>query len=564
MSLKRIKQNIARLMALVLCMLLLLPLIPTVSAASGTCGKGVNWEVVGGVLTISGSGAMTEYSELAPAPWQEQKETICAVIVEEGVTSVGDCAFLQMDQITAVTLASSVKSIGQWAFAGCTSLKMLQMPGVEIIKRSAFERCHALTGIRLPDTLIELQYRAFYACEKLVSVTIPASVVTMERSVFAHCLSLQNATVLAKLAALPDWTFYNCERLSLVTMAPTIEEVGFQAFHECIVEKPVYGHVGQETHTSTVTTQKDGETIVNTTTVTENKNSSVSTQITSTTTDSGKQVTAVIDAVLENKDGWQSVEDKITTGLNAADSVTVNVYLKGDAQVTGDDLNRVAGKNVHLIVQTNQGTKWHVNGTDLMDKELAEKYDLSYTLKQLTSFDEKQADALQGRNGYSLEFHGILDFKVEVELPIGRAYNRQSAVFFSPDKDGYQRRQAVMIDDKGMAHFYLAQVESGVQYLIGINVPQKVEQNSPPPVSDVIIPDSMKNEYPDLQQTGGIDYIITGTKSSLGINIGQLTIILVAVMVTCAVVVGVVIRVNFKQKLKKGYVPDMSYEDEES
>ena len=564
MSLNKTKLHIARLLAIILCLAMLLPLAPTVSAAEEKCGDNVHWELVGGILTISGTGPMYDYSELVPAPWQAYKDVICAVIVEDGVTTIGDCAFLQMDRLTAVTLAKSVKNIGRWAFSGCTALALLEMPGVEIIKRSAFERCNALTSVRLPDTLIHLQYRAFYACEKLVSVTIPASVVEMERSVFAHCTSLQSATVLANLDQLPDWTFYNCERLSLVTMAPTIEEVGYQAFHECVVEKPTPGHTAPESHTSIVPTQKDGATIVTNTNVMESANGTVSTQITTTVTDSDRTVTAVVNAVLENKDGWQTVEDKITTGLNAADFVTANVWLKGDTQLTGDDLNRIAGKNVQLIVQTNQGTKWYVNGKDLADKELSEQYQLSYTLTKLVQYDEKQAKVLGSYSGYTLEFHGVLDFKVEVELPIGRAYQRQTAVFFSLEGGTYQRKQAVMIDDNGLAHFYLGQVEPGVQYLVGINVPQQTQPGNQNPVSDVIIPDSLKHEYPKLEQTNGIDYIIAGTKSSLGINIGQLTIILVAVMVTCAAVVAVVMRLNFKRKLKQGYVPDMSYEEEDS
>lgn len=561
MSRNKLKQNMARLMVIVLCVLLVLPLAPTAAAATNTCGDGVRWELAGGVLTISGSGAMYDYSESVPAPWQEHKDVICAVIVEEGVTAIGDCAFLQMEQLAAVTLASSVKSIGCWAFSGCKSLGMLEMPSVEIIKRSAFERCDALKSIRLPETLMELQYRAFYACEALVNVTVPVSVVTMERSVFAHCPSLQTATVLANLEQLPDWTFYNCQRLSLVIMAPSIEDVGYQAFHECAVEAPTPGHMAPDTHTSTVKTEKDGTIVIDKTTTNEDKNGTVSTQIITTQTDSDQKVSAVIDAVLENKDGWDLVEEKITDSLDIADSVTANVWLKGDLQLTGDDLNRFVGKDVQLIVQTSQGTKWHINGKDLVDKKLSKKYQLSYTLTKLTDCDEKQAQALGGHDGYLLEFHGVLNFNVEVELPIGKSYQRQSAVFFSLEGGSYQRKQAVMIDAQGMAHFYLGHIKPGVQYLIGINVPQQNNQNL---ISDVIIPNSLKQEYPNIAPVEEIDYIVTGVNSSLGINIGQLTIILIAAMVICGIIVGVVIRISFKRKLKQGYVPDMSYKEKDS
>lgn len=563
MSRNKLQVNIARLMALCLAAALLLLFIPTVSAASGECGSGVSWELTGGVLTISGSGAMADYSETKPAPWQAEKETVRAVIVEAGVTTIGSCAFLNMDGLTSVILDASVKKIGDWAFSGCYELALLNLGGVEEIGQSAFERCQSLTGVRLPDTLLVLRYRAFYGCDKLVSITVPASVIAMETSVFAHCASLQNATVLAGISDLPSWTFYNCKNLTKVTMAPSITEVGFEAFYECVVEEPAYGHVGDSSHSTTTTQQENGNTIITNSTYRENENTMVSTQVVSTKTDSGKTVDVKIDAVLENQNGWSDVEREVDNGLKGADNVNVTVWLKGDAAVSGADLGRFANKNVKVTVHTTQGAEWYFDGNQLAADKLAESYDLSYTLRELTDPDEKQAEALSGHKGYTLTFHAKLDFKVEVEIPLPKEYCRQSAVFFTPEKTAYERRQAVMIDQAGIARFYLGQVGADVDYLIGINVPKKTEQGNQNAVSDVIIPNSMKNEFPQLQQTNEVNYIITGAKSSLGINIGQLTIILAAVMVTCAVVVAVVMRINFKRKLKAGYVPDMSYEDEE-
>lgn len=563
MSRNKLQVNIARLMALCLAAALLLLFIPTASAASGECGSGVSWELTGGVLTISGSGAMTDYSETKPAPWQAEKETVRAVIVEAGVTTIGSCAFLNMDGLTSVILDASVKKIGDWAFSGCYELALLNLGGVEEIGQSAFERCQSLTGVRLPDTLLVLRYRAFYGCDKLVSITVPASVIAMETSVFAHCASLQNATVLAGISDLPSWTFYNCKNLTKVTMAPSITEVGFEAFYECVVEEPAYGHVGDSSHSTTTTQQENGNTIITNSTYRENENTMVSTQVVSTKTDSGKTVDVKIDAVLENQNGWSDVEREVDNGLKGADNVNVTVWLKGDAAVSGADLGRFANKNVKVTVHTTQGAEWYFDGNQLAADKLAESYDLSYTLRELTDPDEKQAEALSGHKGYTLTFHAKLDFKVEVEIPLPKEYCRQSAVFFTPEKTAYERRQAVMIDQAGIARFYLGQVGADVDYLIGINVPKKTEQGNQNAVSDVIIPNSMKNEFPQLQQTNEVNYIITGAKSSLGINIGQLTIILAAVMVTCAVVVAVVMRINFKRKLKAGYVPDMSYEDEE-
>lgn len=565
---RKVQLHISRVLALVLAALLLLPVLPAAFAAegSGVCGSGVEWTLSGGVLTISGSGAMKNYTEQNPAPWQSYKNSIRAVVVKSGVTAVGDYAFFEMDKLTSATMATSVKRVGSWAFYGCFKLGMVDMNGVEEIERSAFERCYALTGVRLPESLGTLSYRAFYGCSGLVSVTVPAGVAVMEPSVFAHCSSLQNATILAGITKLPDWTFYKCEKLTYVTMAPTIREVGYEAFYECVVEEPEYSHAGQNSHTVT-TTQKaeEGTSVTTNSSYTENDNSTVTSQTTTTKTEEGKTVDVVIDAVLENSDGWKDVSDQVDDGLKSADTVTADVYLKGDATLPGDDLGQFTGKDVQLTIHTSQGAVWHINGQDINEKELSKQYDLSFTLRPLTDPTEAQTAAVGDCKAFTVEFDNNIDFKVEVELPLGSELSRSNAAFFDPGKDGYTRVQTVMIDKEGAAHFYLARVAAKTEYLIGINVPvQAVEGDTPTveSVSDAIIPSTMTNEYPNLTPIKDVDYIVTGVNSSLGINIRQLTWIIVAVMGVSVIVVGTVIFIMNKKKLKNGYVPVFDDEEE--
>ena len=71
--------------------------------ASGSCGKDVTWTLNdSGLLTISGSGAMTDYSVVmfAPAPWAFMK--VKTVEIESGVTSIGDGSFSGCNTLTDV------------------------------------------------------------------------------------------------------------------------------------------------------------------------------------------------------------------------------------------------------------------------------------------------------------------------------------------------------------------------------------------------------------------------------------------------------------------------------
>lgn len=563
MGRNKLQVNIARLMALCLAVALLLPLVPAASAASGTCGSDVAWTLEGGVLTVFGTGSMEDYSEEVLAPWVHFADQITAVIVKQGVQSVGAFAFFRLEKLKTVTLPQSVKTVGQCAFYACKQLTMLNMIGVAEIGESAFEQCSALRSVRLPNTLRTLRSRAFYRCDSLLSITVPASVTEMESTVFGYCHQLRSANILANISKLPYWTFYGCYALETVRLQQNISDLGEAALDGTKVEKPEYtDKVPEISFSDTQTESKDDTTVTTDTQYIEDADAAVSTTVTTVTKGDEKTTSVQIDAIIETKNGWDAVENAVNENRYGSTAVQVDLWLKGDTTVSGKDLGRFFGEDVKLTVHTSQGAQWYIDGKQVAANDLAKEYDLSYTLRELTGPDEKQKEALSGHKGYTLTFNAALDFKVEVEIRLPLDYFRQSAVFFTPEKDGYQRRQAVMIDDAGLAHFYLGQVESGVQYLIGINVPQKVEQDNQNPVSDVIIPDSMKNEYPKLEQTEEITYIVTGVKSSLGLNIGQLTFFLIAGMIICAVVVGVAMRILYKRKLKSGYIPDMRYTDE--
>ena len=111
-----------RLLSLLLVLSLLSCLFPatilTANAAQycGSCGTNLTWQMNSdiGILTISGRGPMTNYSKTNPATWPEEK--IKSVIIEDGVTSIGDYAFYFCYNMTSITIPDSVTSIGDSAF----------------------------------------------------------------------------------------------------------------------------------------------------------------------------------------------------------------------------------------------------------------------------------------------------------------------------------------------------------------------------------------------------------------------------------------------------------------
>ena len=104
----------------------------------GTCGTNLKWTLKGTTLTISGKGAMSNYDW--DTPWSEKVESIVNVVIKDGVTSIGNSAFMSCFNLKNITIADTVQKIGS----------------------SAFQYSDALASITLPASLKSIGQNAFY------------------------------------------------------------------------------------------------------------------------------------------------------------------------------------------------------------------------------------------------------------------------------------------------------------------------------------------------------------------------------------------------------------------
>ena len=119
--------------------------IGTLFAESGTCGTNLTWDFTDGVLTISGTGKMHNYNR-SQLPWSGLQ--ITSVIINSGVTTIGNRAFVNCSGMASVTISNSVTSIGMSAFFNCTSLTSIEIPNsVTSIESYAFDSCTGLKSI---------------------------------------------------------------------------------------------------------------------------------------------------------------------------------------------------------------------------------------------------------------------------------------------------------------------------------------------------------------------------------------------------------------------------------
>jgi hypothetical protein len=178
------KKNI---LLLVLAMLLS---VASASAQGGTTGP-LTWnlDLSTGTLTISGNGVMPNY-DYGMAPWYGYGGYINTVVVEIGVTRIGNNAFPQC-AMTSISIPNSVTTIGEQAFSSCWNLPSISLPNsVTRIESWVFFGCMSLTSVTIPGSVTTIGEHAFHLCDSLISITIPNSVTTIGDASFADCKSL--------------------------------------------------------------------------------------------------------------------------------------------------------------------------------------------------------------------------------------------------------------------------------------------------------------------------------------------------------------------------------------
>ena len=191
-------RNFLKLTALVLALCMFFAL-PVSAAEGGSCGENVHWSFENGKLTISGTGAMDSYEIPDQRPWNHLYDQVTAIVVEEGVTTVGNWAFNGMLNAESVTLPSTLDYIGLFAFIGCEKLTEVDLPqGLTGIGQQAFFNCYGLTEITIPGTVTFLDAGIFDSCTSLKRAYLEkstAGVFVNGSAIFRNCTALEEIVV---------------------------------------------------------------------------------------------------------------------------------------------------------------------------------------------------------------------------------------------------------------------------------------------------------------------------------------------------------------------------------
>ena len=222
---------------------------------TGSCGDNVTYslDTETGVLTISGTGDMYSYG-----PFYENTN-IKSVIIENGVTSIGDGVFQGCTSLRSVTIPDSVTSIDSSAFSSCTSLTSVTIPNsVTSIGYGVFQDCTSLSSVTIPNSATSIGDSAFYNTayyndesnwdngvlyisdclivtnynfDSTTDYIIKDGTRIIADYALSHCDNLTSVTIPNSVTSIGDSAFYDCTSLTSVTIGNSVTSIGSSAFY---------------------------------------------------------------------------------------------------------------------------------------------------------------------------------------------------------------------------------------------------------------------------------------------------------------------------------------------
>ena len=203
-----------RITAILAALLLVLTWALPVRAAEPANDTGTGWsfDQATGTLSITGAGKMADYrSDGSDCPWNEIRQEIRALKVQEGITE-----------------------LGAYAMAGCRNLSRIELPrSLMVIGNGALLGCTGLTGLDLPEELTGIGSESFRNCTGIQSLNLPQSLMRIGAGAFQGCTGLQSVTMGDTLVELGKWSFYGCSGLSRVELGKGLKKIGDSAFQNC-------------------------------------------------------------------------------------------------------------------------------------------------------------------------------------------------------------------------------------------------------------------------------------------------------------------------------------------
>ena len=171
------------------------------------------------------------------------------ITLPEGITTIGDLAFRNCTKLKEVIIPESVIAIGEEAFGNCNGLKSITIPvGVTELGKNPFLVCENLTEITVADgnPVLEVidgvlfkkdgeekQLVTYPAAFTAAEYTVPAGVTAIGDDAFWFCENIQSVVLSEGVKTIGEYSFARCRGLTNVTLPDTLTDIGIYAFSNC-------------------------------------------------------------------------------------------------------------------------------------------------------------------------------------------------------------------------------------------------------------------------------------------------------------------------------------------
>ena len=204
-------------------------------------GKNLYWTLTeDGILTITGSGAMADFTAEDRAPWHEKAAEINTVIMDEGITTLGNYAFADCTALETFAIGEEITSVGTGCFENCSVLTDVKIPNnVKFIGANAFYGCASLKKVIIPDSVTEIGNRAFMGCSNLETVVLGDGLTIIRGAAFANCTGLLDITLGKNIVFIESCAFTDCPATKIIIPA-SMKDIAPDAFTNCTMLREVY------------------------------------------------------------------------------------------------------------------------------------------------------------------------------------------------------------------------------------------------------------------------------------------------------------------------------------
>ncbi len=216
-----------------------------------SCGENLIWTFDEDIytLTISGTGKMYDFRDenidddnyFLP-PWNEYDEQIESVIISDGVENIGNYAFSDCTQLTAVSIGADVADIGDSAFSGCTALENITIPSnVKSIGGYAFGGFDGTRNVYITDLAsfcntgfshADILWNLYLNDSLVTNLEIPSEIERVKSYTFSGCQSITEVTIGENVTSIGGNAFSDCTLLENITLGENVTSIGDEVFDE--------------------------------------------------------------------------------------------------------------------------------------------------------------------------------------------------------------------------------------------------------------------------------------------------------------------------------------------